>query len=208
MTKVLITNDFITSSKTIFVHRLLAFLKEILEKLKVEVHFDYEVFDESFIKEFCSLNNSEYNPNTKFYLPTFNPNEKSNNFLSNYISEFDLIIGYELSELTQKSIDVLGIKYLDVWLSPIRFLSDLKFCFYSNDEKIHRIFCEHKFDSEKIFNKAEIITNNFRAEATEVKGLSENSNLIVTQSTQDKSIIKSNKFLKLSDYREQLEVYL
>ena len=50
MTKVLITNDFITSSKTIFVHRVLAFLKEILEKLKVEVHFDYEVFDESFIK--------------------------------------------------------------------------------------------------------------------------------------------------------------
>lgn len=205
MKKVLITNDFITSSKTIFVHRVLAFLKEILEKLKVEVHFDYEVFDESFIKEFCSLNNSEYNSNTKFYLPTFNPNEKSYDFLSNYISKFDLIIGYELSELTKKSIDFLGIKYLDVWLSPIRFLNDLRFCFYSNDENIHHIFCEYKFDIKKIFNKAKIITNNIRLGATEVNELPENSNLIVTQSMEDKSIVKNNKFLKLSDYREQLE---
>ena len=123
--KVLITHDFITSKNFDFIPRILFFIKKILSTFGAKVYFGDNLFDQNFQREFCSLNLVDPCHDGKFFLRQFSPNQDSLDYLKSFLDSFDLIIGYELSEITKESINSLQKRYIDIWLSPIRFLNDL-----------------------------------------------------------------------------------
>ncbi|MCV4626815.1 hypothetical protein OFC18_32575, partial [Escherichia coli] len=49
--------------------------------------------------------------------------DKSVNYLGNFLKN-TFVIGYELSEQTKSILDKINIKYIDIWLHPIRFVDD------------------------------------------------------------------------------------
>jgi hypothetical protein len=109
-----------------------------------------------------------------------------------------------LSEITKESINSLQKRYIDIWLSPIRFLNDLKFCLYSNDQIINKKLSKARLSSKKIFEKANQIIENRQIEKPEKISAELSANLIVTQSLEDKSLVKDNRYLKLNDFREEI----
>lgn len=151
------------------------------------------------------MNEFEYKNSSKFLLHTFKPNQKSLDYVNSFINQFDLVIGYELSKCTREIIDSLNIKYIDVWLSPIRFLNDLKFCFSSNDIRINELFLKSKVDIQEIYSKANLITQNHLIENSDEDNTNNKSNMIVTQSLEDKSIIKDGRYLSLNDFHKELK---
>jgi len=202
--KVLITHDFITSSKLDFVPRLLFFLKEIFSTLEIKTSFGYEIFENSFFRKFCSLNQIESYQEGKFFLNPINPNAVSIDYLKSFLAEFDLIIGYELSQVTKDSLNSIGLRYIDIWLSPIRFLNDLHFCLHSNEQKINLLLNRESIDPEQIHEKANRVIENRRIVMPEKANAEINGNLIVTQSLEDKSLVKGNQYLKLTDFKEEI----
>ena len=204
MQKVLITHDFITSKNFDFIPRILFFIKKILSTFGVKVYFGDNLFDQNFQREFCSLNGVDPCHDGKFFLRQFSPNQDSLDYLGSFLNSFDLIIGYELSEITKESINSLQKRYIDIWLSPIRFLNDLNFCLYSNVENINKKLSKQKLGSREIFEKARQIIDNRQIEKPETISDELSANLIVTQSLEDKSLVKDNKYLKLKDFREEI----
>lgn len=204
MQKVLITHDFITSKSFDFIPRILFFIKKILSTFGVKVYFGDNLFDQNFQREFCSLNRVDPCQNGKFFLRQFSPNQDSLDYLGSFLNSFDLIIGYEFSEITKESINSLQKRYIDIWLSPIRFLNDLKFCLYSNDQKINKKLSKARLSSKKIFKKANQIIENRKIEKPENTRSDLGANLIVTQSLEDKSLVKDCKYLKLTDFKDEV----
>jgi len=202
--KVLITHDFITSKKFDFIPRILFFIKKILSTFGVKVYFGDDLFDQNFQREFCSLNRVDPSHDGKFFLRQFSPNQDSLDYLGSFLNSFDLIIGYELSEITKESINSLQKRYIDIWLSPIRFLNDLNFCLHSNNEIINKKLSKERLSSKKNFEKANQIIKNYQIEKPEKISAEFSANLIVTQSLEDKSLVKDNKYLKLNDFREEI----
>jgi hypothetical protein len=202
--KVLITHDFITSKNFDFIPRILFFIKKILSTFGVKVYFGDNLFDQNFQQKFCSLNQINPCQEGKFFLKQFSPNQDSLFYLKSFLDSFDLIIGYELSEITKESINSLQKRYIDIWLSPIRFLNDLNFCLSSNNEKINQLLSKNIVASKQIFQKANQIIDNHNIENPEKSDSSKRANLIVTQSIEDKSLVKASKYLKLSDFRKEI----
>ena len=204
MQKVLITHDFITSQNFDFIPRILFFIKKILSTFGVKVFFGDNLFDQNFQRKFCSLNQVNPRQKGKFFLRQFSPNQDSLDYLKSFLDSFDLIIGYEFSEITKESINSLQIRYIDIWLSPIRFLNDLNFCLYSNDENINKKLSKVRLNSNKIFEKANQIIENRQIDKPEKTSSNLGANLIVTQSLEDKSLVKDSKYLKLTDFRKEI----
>ena len=204
MQKVLITHDFITSKNFDFIPRILFFIKKILSTFGVKVYFGDNLFDQNFQRKFCSLNQVNSSQEGKFFLKQFSPNQDSLDYLKSFLDSFDLIIGYEFSEITKESINSLQIRYIDIWLSPIRFLNDLNFCLHSNDENINKKLSKVRLNSNKIFEKANQIIENRQIDKPEKTSSDLGANLIVTQSLEDKSLVKDSKYLKLTDFKKEI----
>ena len=75
------------------------------------------------------------------------------NYLSEYLSEFEYIIGYELSKETRHLFERLDKIYIDVWLSPIRFYKDVMFEFGTNSKYIHASLERYKFDNSLLIEQ-------------------------------------------------------
>ena len=204
MPKVLITHDFITSQNFSFIPRILFFIKKILSTFGVKVYFGDNLFEQNFQRKFCLLNQINPSQEGKFFLRQFSPNQNSLNYLKSFLESFDLIIGYELSEITKESINSIKKIYIDIWLSPIRFLDDLNFCLYSNNEKINQLLSTNIFTSKQILLKANQIIDNYRIENPEKSESSKRANLIVTQSLEDKSLVNDCRYLKLTDFKKEI----
>ena len=204
MQKVLITHDFITSQNFDFIPRILFFIKKILSTFGVKVFFGDNLFDHNFQRKFCSLNQVNPSQEGKFFLKQFSPNQDSLDYLKSFLDSFDLIIGYEFSEITKESINSLQKRYIDIWLSPIRFLNDLNFCLHSNDENINKKLSKVRLNSNKIFEKANQIIENRQIDKPEKTSSDLGANLIVTQSLEDKSLVKDSKYLKLTDFKKEI----
>ncbi|WP_150124258.1 hypothetical protein [Cupriavidus nantongensis] len=91
-------------------------------------------FDRSRFFALCGLELDAFA--TQAYFNAADVADEALKYVSQWLSPDDLVIGYELSEQTKHVLDVLGIKYIDFWLHPVRFLDDVLFGFTSNCPKI------------------------------------------------------------------------
>jgi capsule polysaccharide export protein KpsC/LpsZ/FMN phosphatase YigB (HAD superfamily) len=143
---------------------------------------------------------------TQFYFDDTQINEQSLSYLSQFVPSDALIIGYELSEQTRRLLTKINVKYIDIWLHPIRFLDDILFGFSSNDDSIFAAI--KKFEiNEKLY---ELYATRFKIQS--YKGykridfpVAENSALFIGQTLEDKAVCRKGKMLNLLDFKKRFE---
>lgn len=202
--KILLTYDFLSTKPSLGKHlaQSLSFIQTILNALDITVIIDKGEFDQKLFLE--SINQTFNNQNRFEIIKTSTLNKKSLNLLKNYLYGFDLIIAYELSIESRQIFDKYEIKYIDLWLSPIRFYDDLLFNWFSNDKCIQEKLEKYQFQNEKLFVKSQTISDQFEYFYPSNINLEDNSLLLLGQLFEDRSVIKDNKFLTLLDFKTKI----
>lgn len=204
--KVLITYDFLATSPSLGrnLSNALSFIKKILYTLDIEVNIDNGDFEQE--KFYDSINLKIVDRKKFVVLKEHMLNKTSFKILENYIKNYDLLITYELSIETRRIFDKQRISYIDFWLAPIRFYSDLMFNIYSNIPEVQYNIKKYKINEELFFAQSKLISNQFEYfKLHEKLNLVDNSLLLVGQLFEDRSVIKDGKFLTLLDYKERLK---
>lgn len=130
------------------------------------------------------------------------PNEFLADYLSEFISVRDLVIGFEMPPIFIGGLLKLGIDYVDLMHSPIRFLSDLAFYIRTNKPEFFDRISEYRLSKGTIEEEAE----QFRERLSKLESLKlcDNSCLIAGQVERDVSLIKGTGFVSLEAFREKL----
>ncbi len=171
----------------------------MLNYLEIEVHFISPEFNHN---TFLTLSNINQNNKKYEYVNLSNLSSLSLEYVKNFLAEYDLLIGYELAHTTKEIFDALEIKYIDVWISSIRFCSDLLFEFYSNDPEINKKFTNYKLNKAFLFQRAQAIKDQTFSFKNPNLQLVRNSALLIGQVFEDLAVMKDGKFLTLIDYHE------
>lgn len=132
-------------------------------------------------------------------------NTKVKERVFHYLKEYDYVLGYELSETTRKLFDELGIVYIDMWLSPIRFYKDIMFEFYSNDSRVQAFFKSNALDENSLYKESASLQQHVKHFVPLKEKLADNSLLLITQLENDKSVMKGQRFLGLIDFLDEVE---
>ena len=139
----------------------------------------------------------------------FNVDEISNNsleYLSSYIGSEDIVVGYEMSDKTRNILNKLNIKYIDIWLGPIRFLDDITFAVGTNSKEIRERISKFQYDENLIRDYAKLIKVQFyRGFNRQCNYYDPNSALFVGQMDIDKSVLSNGKFLNLLDFKNRFK---
>ncbi|SCM76445.1 conserved hypothetical protein [uncultured Pleomorphomonas sp.] len=130
--------------------------------------------------------------------------EVSLNMIRSLLSDFDLIIGYELSQQTRSVLDNLNISYIDIWLGPVRFLNDLTFAIYSNEKSISAFLSQLELNDDYIKVQANIVkVQSYRGFSRAIRVIPQGSALFVGQMMSDKALLRNGKMLTLLDFKDE-----
>ena len=135
-------------------------------------------------------------------------NDDSISYLKKSFLNCGVLIGYELSMQTRSILNRAGIKYIDVWLHPIRFMDDNLYCFDSNCTEIRRALFEFNLSEKKYYLYADRFRiSNYRGwnkKETEIDNeIKDDSALFIGQTLTDKAICQRGKMLSLIDFKPQ-----
>jgi len=209
--KVLLTYDYMVSDEKVFkLPYWFEFLFKLLKSMGVEIElFSKQEFGYSQ-GYFFSLCNIPVNISLKepfFPLVYEDLTPQSIEYVLSFLRGYDVVITYEASTLFRKVLEDNSIRYIDIWLSPIRFYKDLMFSFYSNDPVIRASLSKYKVDEKKLYREAKVINDQFKyfIKVKENFSLERNSALIIGQLSRDKSVMKERKFLTLLDFYEDIK---
>lgn len=203
--KICLTYDFISTKVekgAITQSKKLDIFGLILEKSNFIVDYTLTNFSQ---EEFYRLFNFSKIENIYENISLKDLSLESLSYLKNTLKEYDYLVIYELSKNSREILDYLKIKYIDIWLSPIRFYKDILFEFYSNDLSIQNKLNKFRFENNKLFKRAKKIRTYSNVFFDKPK-LEKNSCLIIGQMNQDKSIMSDGKFLTLLDFIENLKL--
>ncbi len=120
-----------------------------------------------------------------------------------YISEDVLYFGYEMTPGLRGFLDESGIVYIDVRISPLRFLPDLCLAVRSNSRTINRLFGQHCIPEKDISREAAFL----KASQVHLRRYSQGRNVgkevsayLIGQTEADASILTDRGFAKLQDF--------
>lgn len=140
----------------------------------------------------------------------FNVNSISNEsliYLKKYLDN-TFVIGYELSEQTKSVLDAIGVKYVDVWLHPIRFLDDNFYAYYSSDMNIRKQLSHYNLSEDTYYLYADKLKiqsymgwDKFHNAIDKV--LIDNSCLFVGQTLTDKAVCRDGTMLTVLNFEEE-----
>lgn len=155
---------------------------------------------------FGLLNVSFDESKTQLFFSKEDLNEASLNYVSNILQDCDLIIGYELSEQTRYILEQINVKYIDIWLHPIRYLNDVMFGIYSNSNSINQRIKTYSVDDEIFYINAEMLkVQNYRGFRRFKNNLIPGSALFVGQTLTDKAIFSKGKMLSVLDFKDEFK---
>ena len=205
MKKVFYVHDFITS--TAFQYKTVDFLEPIFSHFKNIDLFIAKEENFNFSREylFSTLCNKKIEDNFIENINYEDLTKEAIKYILSFVKNYDFIIVYEASSTLKKVFEKNDIKYLDIWLSPIRFYDDLMFCFYSNDKKIANKLSKYKFKESKIKRKATELVSHIKLFKNFSYEIKNNSALVIGQLAFDKSVMKKDKFLTLLDFKKNIE---
>jgi len=203
---ILITYDFLTTNSKLgksLVNKF-SFLKEVIATLDVNIELDDNL--PTFNKELF-LNTLNHNTKDNTYTVTNMTNIKKDSIemILNHINQYDLIIVYELSNESKRVFENLGLKYIDIWMSPIRFYKDIMFSFTSNCPSIYSKFMKYKIEDKLLFDEADKLSKYCSFIKKDNIKLEDNSLLVVGQLFKDKAIMKDGIFLNLINYKKEIQ---
>ena len=128
---------------------------------------------------FCGLDLEEnfisfdYVKFTKFYGLEYNKNiwgelyyrEEYNEDAYEYVKsifENSLVISYEMDVCILRILDYFKIPYIDMYISPVRFMEDQLFSMTSNCEKIYKKILDYKLLEEQIYMHANYLSTFYK----------------------------------------------
>jgi hypothetical protein len=197
--KILIVIDFLMLS--IHYDKRLDFLKKILDVLDCEVVFanpETFAFSREVFLEFCN----KHIKHDYMYPIYYNDiTKRADEYIYQYLYKYDLIITYEASNTLRQYLDNVGITFIDLWVSPIRFYKDFMFSFYSNDKNIQKKLKNYMLKDKKLYKRATILKQQVSYLFDKSIKLKQNSALVIGQLLYDKSVLKGGKFLTLLDFK-------
>ncbi|HCA5916435.1 TPA: hypothetical protein U7M85_004996 [Escherichia coli] len=130
--------------------------------------------------------------------------DKSVNYLGNFLKN-TFVIGYELSEQTKSILDKINIKYIDIWLHPIRFLDDNFYAYYSSDKSIWNCLKKYRIDeniyylyADKLKIQSYMGWDKFHSSIDKL--LIDNSCLFVGQTLTDKAVCCDGTMLTILNF--------
>ncbi|MBV8871238.1 MAG: hypothetical protein JO014_00710 [Metakosakonia sp.] len=143
-----------------------------------------------------------------FYYNHDDINEDSLQYLRGFVSEDDLIVGYELSEQTRNILTRANVRYIDIWLHPVRFLDDVLFGFSSNNKEVFRRLDNFYYPTETYWLYADRLRvgafKGWKRVIDNIK-IKPNSVLFVGQTLEDKAVCRDGKMLNLLDFKREFE---
>jgi len=186
----------------------------IKRPLKTAVNYSPEKFSTGlnnslkFDREkFFSLSGIECNIFSKqFYFHQNQINEKSVSYLKSQFVKDYFLIGYELSEQTRSILNQAKIKYIDIWLHPIRYMDDVLFGLKSNDPEVDSKLHSFNIPSETYYMYADRLkVQNYRGHRRSKANVKKDSALFIGQTLFDKAIFCNGKMLTLNDFKHEFE---
>lgn len=124
------------------------------------------------------------------------------------ISPNDLVIGFEIPPFMKRQLSIRGMEYVSLHLHPIRFLKDLVFSAYTNSSAIAASLSTTSCDPNEISRQASRYSARLARLDPAQGHLPEGIPLLVGQTSADSSLIADGRFMRLHDYREQLDILL
>ena len=129
--------------------------------------------------------------------------EKAKKEFNAYISKDVLYFGYEMTPGLRSMLDEADIVYIDVRMSPLRFLPDLCLAVRSNSSNINGLLARHCIPEKDIVREAAFL----KASQVHLQRYSQGHNAgrevvsyLIGQTEADASILTSRGFAKLQDY--------
>ena len=120
--------------------------------LKLETNhipFDYMKFS-----EFYGLNYTQQTWGELFYKKEYN--KEAYEYVESIFKD-SLVISYEMDACILEILDKLHIPYIDMYLSPIRFLEDQLFAITSNIPDVYKKILKYKLPEESIYLQADYL---------------------------------------------------
>jgi hypothetical protein len=200
--KVLITQDFLTTSAGLGYFQL----KSLSSIAKVLKAIPGLVVDSRTISRSLFLGQLGIADDEQKYI--FKVNESHLKDLQSLIKEtfkdYDLVVGYELTEITRIALTNNNVHYLDLWVSPIRFYRDIFFELHSNCARINEVLKENRIEELLLHKRAQEIKN-YSDSFLPQPLIKKNSLLIIFQLAEDKSVVKDGDFLTLKGFSDDLK---
>ncbi|RAS23408.1 hypothetical protein [Paraburkholderia bryophila] len=124
------------------------------------------------------------------------------------LSEYDLIVGFELSPTIKRNLDLRGTRYISLHIHPVRFLRDICFFAVTNWPHARSLF-------DKVANPSSEIgvqVRRWRALFARRRDLALNVPrpvpIVVGQTHKDAAVISNGAFATLASYGERLAMLL
>lgn len=118
------------------------------------IKFDYVKFAKFYGKEYSKNTWGELYYNEEF-------NEDAYNYVKSIFAN-SLVISYEMDACLLRILDYFKIPYIDMYISPIRFLEDQLFSMTTNNEKIYNKILDYKMPEELIYLHANYLSTGYR----------------------------------------------
>lgn len=169
--------------------------KMIISMKKITSFFDIDLIN----KKDINLDNLY---NYKINIDSIN--EKLISYVKKFFNNNDLIITYEMSEVCRYLFDKIGIKYINLWWAPVRFMDDTSFCLTTNNKEIYNKIAKYSIDEEQKYIHANYLSTLCYLRFNVDEKLFDNSILFIGQTMSDKSIIKDDKLLNILDFKSEI----
>lgn len=122
------------------------------------------------------------------------------------IFEDSLVISYEMDSCILNILDNLGIPYIDMYISPVRFLEDQMYSMTSNCEAIYKKLLGYKLAEEKIYMQANYLKTFYLMR--DGRNIQETPAVLFLGQTQfDKSLInpETGEIYTILNHKEEFE---
>jgi predicted HAD superfamily hydrolase len=216
MRRIILASDFLMTNEQEQLSNLRWFADLLTRPLQLATHLEVHCLHGSMPnsvslsrRKFFALSGIEFDSNaTQFFFREEDLSDASIRYLSENLEPGDLIIGYELSEVTRRLLARIGVHYVDVWLHPVRYLDDILFAFSSNHAGVFEKLCRYDLDPEhyRLYADRYRISTYKGTQRVELP-IAPGSALFIGQTLQDKAIShhETGEMLNLLHYREEFQ---
>lgn len=156
-------------------------------------------------KKFYSLMNIEYNEENWPKIYSAKPTKEAIKYVSQFVSDNCLIISYEISPIFTKIFNNLNLDYLDLRVSPIKYLDDLVLGFKTSNKKIFDKLLAYKVSENQFKLEASLLKSRNILVNARLEDIKPKSAVFAGQMKKDASMIKDGKVLSILDYEDKFK---
>ena len=109
-----------------------------------------------------------------------------------------------MSWMTRGALTAAGVKWIDIWLHPVRFADDILFAIRASDQAIQARVSEFAIADEGLAAQADVLKVQAYRGANRVDtDLVDGSALFIGQTAKDKSVLVRDGFLDVLDFQDE-----